>query len=200
MKILSNTTSPFARVARIALIEKGLPAEGLRMMNPWTEDADMARLNPASRVPTLELPSGLPLTESLLILMWLEKTRPEPSLLGSGADIERIMSKAGLAMGVIEAMANLVTGRMQIDPAFEGGKVGRKRVGTVVEGFWRLEADPPAYEGAAPNVAVITAVVALDYLRLRFKDAPWVEPTPRLDALRGSVAQRTAFATTEPYV
>ena len=65
MKILSNTTSPFARVARIALIEKGVLAEGLRMMNPWGEDAEMARLNPASRVPTLELPSGVPLTESL---------------------------------------------------------------------------------------------------------------------------------------
>ena len=105
------------------------------MMNPWGEDAEMARLNPASRVPTLELPSGIPLTESLLILLWLEKTRPEPSLLGSGEDLDNILSKAGLAIGVIEAMANLVTGRMQIDPAFEGGKVGKKRVGTVVEGL-----------------------------------------------------------------
>jgi glutathione S-transferase len=200
MKILSNTTSPFARVARIALIEKGLPAEGLRMMNPWTEDADMARLNPASRVPTLELPSGLPLTESLLILMWLEKTRPEPSLLGSGADIERIMSKAGLAMGVIEAMANLVTGRMQIDPAFEGGKVGRKRVGTVVEGFWRLEADPPAYVGGVPDLSVLTAVVAVDYLALRFPDHPWVEPIPKLGALRDAVSGRPAYAETKPYL
>ena len=200
MKILSNTTSPFARVARIALIEKGLPAEGLRMMNPWTEDADMARLSPASRVPTLELPSGLPLTESLLILMWLEKTRPEPSLLGSGADIERIMSKAGLAMGVIEAMANLVTGRMQIDPAFEGGKVGRKRVGTVVEGFWRLEADPPAYVGGVPDLSVLTAVVAVDYLALRFPDHPWVEPIPKLGALRDAVSGRPAYAETKPYL
>ena len=41
-----------------------------------------------------------------------------------------------------------------------------------------------------PNVAVLTAVVALDYLRLRFKDAPWVEPTPALDALRAKVADR----------
>ncbi len=200
MKILSNTTSPFARVARIALIEKGLPAEGLRMMNPWTEDADMARLSPASRVPTLELPSGLPLTESLLILLWLEKTRPEPSLLGSMADIERIMSKAGLAMGVVEAMANLVTGRMQIDPAFEGGKVGRKRVGTVVEGFRRLEADPPAYVGGVPDLSVLTAVVAVDYRALRFPDHPWVEPIPKLEALRDAVSGRPAYAETKPYL
>lgn len=200
MKILSNTTSPFARVARIALIEKGVPAEGLRMMNPWGPDDEMARLNPASRVPTLELPSGLPLTESLLILLWLEKTRPEPSLLGSGAELDRVISKAGLAMGVIEAMANLVTGRMQIDPAFEGGKVGRKRVGTVVEGFRRLEADPPVHAGGVPDISVLTAVVAVDYLPLRFPDHPWVEPIPRLQALRDSLADRPAYADTRPYV
>ena len=199
MKILSNTTRPFARLARIALIEKGVPDKGLRIMNPWGEDAEMARLNPAGRVPTLELPSGLPLTESLLILLWLEKTRPEPALLGSGAAAERILSRAGLAMGVIEAMANLVTGRMQIDPAFEGGKVGRKRVGTVVEGFRRLEADPPAYAGGVPDLAVLTAVVAVDYRALRFPDHPWVEPVPRLQALRDAVSDRPAYADTKPY-
>ena len=199
MRILSNTTSPFARVARIALIEKGLSAEGLRMMNPWGEDAEMARLNPASRVPTLELPSGLPLTESLLILLWLEKTVPEPSLLGTG-DIDRVVSRAGLAMGVVEAMANLVTGRMQIDPAFEGGKVGRKRVGTVIEGFRRLEADPPTYAGGVPDISVLASVVAVDYLPLRFPDHPWVEPIPNLAALRDAVSDRPAYATTKPYV
>ena len=200
MRILSNTTSPFARVARIALIEKGVSAEGLRMMNPWGEDSEMARLNPASRVPTLELPSGIPLTESLLILLWLEKTRPEPSLLGNGDGLENTLSKAGLAMGLIEAMANLVTGRMQIDPAFEGGKVGRKRVGTVVEGFRRLEADPPVYTAGVPDISVLTTVVAVDYLPLRFPDHPWVEPIPRLQALRDAVSDRPAYADTRPYV
>jgi hypothetical protein len=28
---------------------------------------------------------------------------------------------------------------------------------------------------------VITTVTAVDYSSLRFKDAPWVEPIPRLD-------------------
>ena len=106
MKILSNTTSPFARVARIALIEKGFDADGLRMMNPWVDDAEMLRLNPASKVPTLELPSGLPLTESLLILLWLERVRPEPSLLGG--DVDRVVSQAGRAMGVIDASSAVV--------------------------------------------------------------------------------------------
>lgn len=198
MKILSNTTSPFARIARIALIEKGFDASGLRMMNPWSADDEMLRLNPASKVPTLELPSGVPLTESLLILWWLEQKVPEPPLLGD--DLDLTISLAGRAMGVIEAMANMVTGRMQIAPDFEDGKVGLKRRRTVVEGFRKLESDPPAYRGGVPDIAVLTTVVAVDYLPLRFKDQPWVEPIPRLEALRDAVSDRPAYATTKPYI
>ncbi len=198
MRILSNTTSPFARIARVALIEKGYDASGLRMMNPWADDAEMLRLNPASKVPTLELPSGLPLSESLLILLWLEKTVPEPSLLGD--DVDRVVSQAGLAMGVIDAMANLVTGRMQIDAGFEDSRVGLKRRRTVVNGFRALEADPPPYRGGVPDIAVLTAAVAADYLPLRFPDHPWVEPIPKLEALRNAVADRPAFAETKPYI
>ena len=71
---------------------------------------------------------------------------------------------------------------------------------TVVTGLRPLEADPPAYQGGTPNVAVITTVVAFDYLRLRFAEAPWVEPTPRLEALAAAVAARPAFAATKPYI
>lgn len=201
MRILTNTTSPYARIARVALAEKGFDLGDTRVLNPWADDAEMLRLNPASRVPTLELESGLPLTESLLILLWLERKVPEPSLLaGAGGGLDRIVSRAGLAMGVIDAMANIVTGVMQIDPGFAESRVGLKRRRTVVTGLRALEADPPGYGGGTPDVAVITAAVAVDYLRLRFKDAPWVEPTPRLDALRDAVAGRPSFASTKPYV
>jgi glutathione S-transferase len=47
---------------------------------------------------------------------------------------------------------------------------------------------------------VLTAIVALDYLRLRFADAPWLEPLPKLDALRAAVGERAAYASTRPYV
>ena len=76
-------------------------------------------------------------------------------------------------MGVIDAMANIVTNTMQVDPGFGESRVGLRRRRTIVTGFRALEAEPPAYSGGTPNVAVITTVVALDYLRLRFKEAPW---------------------------
>ncbi len=198
MRILSNTTSPYARIARIALSEKGFDLSATQFLNPWSDDQALLDLNPAARVPTLMTDAGLPITESLLILLWLEKKVPEPSLLEGPLDL--LISQAGRAMGIIDAMANIVTGVMQMDPNWDETRVGLRRRRSIVNGLRGLEADPPAYGFGTPNVATITAVVALDYLRLRFKDKPWVEPTPRLDALRASVAQRASFAATEPYV
>ncbi|MBE7203109.1 MAG: glutathione S-transferase family protein [Parafilimonas terrae] len=198
MRILTNTTSPYARIARIALGEKGFDLSPTEIVNPWADPASLIGLNPASRVPTLEADSGLPLTESLLILLWLEKKQPQPSLLDG--DLDRLVSQAGRAMGVIDAMANIITGVMQMDPNWGETRVGLKRRRTVVTGLRPLEADPPAYGGGTPDIAVITAVVAVDYLKLRFADAPWVEPIPRLQALRDEVAERPAFKSTEPYI
>jgi glutathione S-transferase len=198
MKIISNTTSPYARIARIALSEKGIDLADTQFVNPWGDEPLLLDLNPSARVPTLRTDEGVPLTESLLILMWLEKKIPEPSLLDGSLDW--VISQAGRAMGVIDAMVHIIIGVMQMDPNFGEHRVGLRRRRSIVNGLRAIEIDPPVYDGRTPNVAVITSVVALDYLRMRFKNAPWVEPTPRLDALRAKVAARPAFASTEPYV
>ncbi len=198
MRILTNTTSPYARIARIALGEKGFDLSPTEFLNPWEDAPALLELNTAARVPTLQLDDGVALTESLLIVLWLEKKVPEPSLLAGPLD--RVISQAGRAMGVIDAMANIVTGRMQMDPNWGETRVGLRRRRSIINGFRAIEADPPAYSGGTTNVAVITSVVALDYVKLRFADATWGEPTPRLEALRRQVAERPAFAKTEPYI
>jgi glutathione S-transferase len=198
MKIISNTTSPYARIARIALAEKGFDLSGTKFVNPWADESELIGLNPASRVPTLETDGGLPLTESLLILLWLEKKIPEPSLLEGPLDL--IVSQAGRAMGVIDAMVHIIIGVMQMDPNWGETKVGLRRRRTIVTGLAALEKAPPVYSGGVPHIGVLTAIVALDYLRLRFADAPWLEPLPKLDALRAAVGERPAYASTRPYV
>lgn len=198
MRILTNTTSPYARIARIALGEKGFDLAGTEIVNPWDDAPTLLALNTAARVPTLQTDAGLPITESLLILLWLECKIPEHSLLTG--DLDRIVSLAGRAMGVIDAQATIVTHRMQVDPDFADHRVGKRRIRTIVHGLAALEADPPAYGGGTPDIAVITAVVARDYLDLRFKDEPWVAATPRLDALVAATSERPAFRNTKPYI
>ena len=110
------------------------------------------------------------------------------------------MSRAGRAMGVIDAMVAIVAGVAKSDPHWGETQVGLRRRRTIVTGLHALDADAPAYGGGTPDVSVVTAVVAFDYLRLRFGDAPWVEPTPRLEALRDAVDARPSFASTRPHV
>ena len=51
MQLLINTTSPYARLARIALIEKGLDIAPT-LVDPWADDRRLRRANAATRVPS----------------------------------------------------------------------------------------------------------------------------------------------------
>lgn len=209
MQLLANTTSPFVRIARIAMIEKGLTVEPT-VVDPWADDARLREANAATRVPSLVLDNGIPLTESLLIVQWLEATRPAPqwpSLLG--ADTERIasvLSRAGIAIGAIEASVHTIITRKVTAPVlFDETPVGLRRRRSMVEGMERLEAvardmtgSDPA--GQVPTLDIVCAVVLFDYQHLRFGDQAWLPATPALKALAEAVRARPSFAQTMPRI
>jgi glutathione S-transferase len=207
MQLLANTTSPFVRIARIAMIEKGLAIEPT-LVNPWADDARLREANAATRVPTLVLDNGIPLTESLLIVQWLEATRPAPqwpSLLG--ADPQRIagvLSRAGIALGAIEASVHTIITRKVTAPAlFDETPVGLRRRRSMVEGLQRLEALAAEMSAAdvaqnAPSLDTICTVVLFDYQQFRYGDQPWLPATPALKALSEAARARASFAQTLP--
>jgi len=252
MRLYFSTTSPYARIARVALVEKGLvdadgalrrvgsadEAEHLRgdglglasardharvsdpnreldrisespaadpwcdalpplgtLTDPWRDDPGLVEAIPSVRVPTLVLDSGLPITESLLIVLWLETQRPSPSLLGVAPD--QVISKAGVAMGAIDAAAAIIIGRRN-DAGFDESPVGLRRRRSIVGALRRLEASPPRLDGDTADLAVITSVVLLDYIRFRFTASPWLPTTPTLNALAAHCRERPSFATTLP--
>jgi glutathione S-transferase len=51
---------------------------------------------------------------------------------------------------------------------------------------------------APPRLDAIAAVTAIDYLRFRFPDAPWLPALPALDALSQAWRERVSFAKTMP--
>jgi len=202
MRILINTTSPYARLARIGLIEKGVEVVEEQLVNPWADDQPLLDVNPAARVPAVVTEEGRHLTESLLILMRLEHTYPEPSLLG--ADVDKTMETTGIAYGVIEASVHTLVGRLISEGSisatgFDEKPVGLRRRRTILKSLAILDASPPAYAGGTPDLAVITTVVALEYAKFRFGGAPWWNSFPGLEALARSVAERPSFASTKPF-
>ena len=195
MRLYFSTTSPYARIARVALAEKGFVDVDGALTDPWNDEPGLLAANPSARVPAGVLDSGLPLTESLLIVLWLETQRPAPSLLGSEPD--RAISRAGIAMGAIDAAAAIIISR-RIDPGFDESPIGLRRRRSVIGALERLEADPPQLTGATADLAAITAVVLVDYIRFRFAGAPWLPAVPRLDALAARSRERGSFASTVP--
>lgn len=207
MQLLANTTSPFVRIARIAMIEKGLDVEPT-LVDPWADDARLREANAATRVPTLVLDNGIPLSESLLIVQWLEATRPAPqwpSLLGAEPErIAGVLSRAGIALGAIEASVHTIITRKVTAPVlFDETPVGLRRRRTMVEGMQRLEAVAADMSSAnvaqrAPSLDTICAVVLFDYQQFRYSDQPWLPATPALKALSEAMRARASFAQTLP--
>jgi len=196
MQLFINTTSPYARIARIALAEKGRTDIAPEIVDPWADAPRLLEVNSAARVPALVTDDGRVLTESLLIVLWLESQRPQPSLLGE--DRVGVVSRAGVAMGVIDAAVHTLIGRKCTDAAFDDAPVGLRRRRSMVNGLLRLEADPPRWRSGAPDLAAITAVVAVDYVRFRFADAAWMPAVAQLDALAAQLNTRPSFETSRP--
>lgn len=190
-----SATSPYARIVRIALREKGVKVDE-QIVDPWSDAPALLGANPAGRVPALQLAGGRTLTESLLIVLWLEATHPRPSLIGHEATT--VLSQAGTAMGAIDAAVAIVSGRRTVNPDYDKLPVGVRRIRTIVESLKRLNGDVPAYEGTVPSVAAISAVVALDYIRFRLPNADWMPAVDRLDSLLAATAGRASVAETRP--
>lgn len=204
MQLLANTTSPFVRIARVALIEKGLDVEPT-VVDPWADDARLRAANAATRVPTLVLDDGTALTESLLIVQWLEATRPAPdwpSLLGATpAQVAGVLSRAGIALGAIEASVHTIITRKVTAPLlFDETPVGLRRRRTMAEGLERLEARADELTGPQGSLLLdqICAVTLYDYQQFRYGGQPWLPATPRLQALAQALRGRASIAATLP--
>ena len=216
MQLLANTTSPYVRIARVSMIEKGLNVEPT-IVDPWADDPLLRKANAATRVPTLITDDGMPLSESLLIVQWLEHLRPAPdwpSLLGRDlggvSNVSGVLSRAGIALGVIDAAVHTIIIRKVTAPIlFDDTPVGLRRRRTMAEGMARLESaaaqgqltgngNGNGNDASTPTLDAICAVVALDYLRFRFDGQPWLPDMPALDTLSASLGQRASFAQTLP--
>ena len=178
----------------------------------------LRKANAATRVPTLIADDGVPLTESLLIVQWLEHTRPAPdwpSLLGGDVGgVSGVLSRAGIALGVIDAAVHTIIIRKVTAPVlFDDTPVGLRRRRTMAEGMARLEAaatqghltsngngdgNGNGNDATIPTLDAICAVVALDYPRFRFDGQPWLPAMSVLDALSLSLRRRASFMQTLP--
>ena len=200
MKLLIARPSPYARKARVALIEKGIDFETV-IENPWMPQATVASANPLAKVPALVLDDGSTVYDSRVIFEYIETLGRPPRLIPEKPDL-RIAHKQieALADGLCDAVVLIVlerarTAAMQSSEWIERQ---RKKVPAATQELARLLGDREWFTEAGFGLAEIATVCALGYVDLRFPEFDWRSAAPNLERLFARLSARPSFAQTKP--
>lgn len=198
MNLYFSQGSPYARIVRIALMEKHLTAQITeRQVDPWSDDADLGAHNPMMRVPTLVTEDGACLTESLLIIHYLEARFPETPLVPADRR-EETLSLAGRGMGLIDAGVQTFQIRRFLKTDDAPGKLESRRLAALRRGLSSLENRVPAAAGEVVDLGCITVGSALAWLDLRLPDLALTNEYPALASWLADLNLRPSFRMTAP--
>lgn len=201
MKLVGSPNSPFARKARVLLLEKGLPFDWLSEM-PFGPETRVPEFNPLGKVPALVTDAGRTLFDSRVIVEYVETLAPRDAFVPTD-DRGRIEVKRweALADGCSDAQAVIVFERRRTDPAtisadwiaWQTAKIDR----ALAEMSRELGGARWCY-GDRFTLADIAVVCSLGHLDIRLKEIPWRTRHPNLSALVDRLHERPSFAGTMP--
>lgn len=198
MHLYVNITSPFVRLVRLAIEEKGLADRvTLERVDPWADPEAFLKANPAGRVPTLTTDDGHVFAEAHLILRYLDEIA-QPAVFPS-EDLARTLEIAAPALGATEASTAIIIGRKS-SPDFDTDMVGSKRYRSIASGLAWLNANLPRDFADRPDIANFAAVTLIDYVVFRFPDRDWLGDLPALRAWRDRQKGRPSVEATMPYI
>jgi len=204
MKLFHTQGSPYARMARMAVIETGLEGRVTPVETTLRDPAStLLPMSPAGRVPALVLDNGTVLTETALILAYLGTLVPArtPLLLPlGGSDGWRGMAAFGRVVGMIDGIA--VWNRELRRPEHERSPgviaLETTRANRLADA---LERDVAAGGyGGGVDAGWIALACTLGYCERRHRVWAWREGRPALASWLDAAATRPSFAATLPPV
>jgi len=199
MKLYITPGSPYARMARIVVLEKGLESRvEIIAAKTRVTDSPYYRTNPSGRVPYLIRDDGVGLEESAVICAYLDHLDGNPAFdLPAGDQAWEARRLEALARSMLDGLA--VWGREMLRPQHERspGVVQHEtdRAQRMAD-VWELEIDHPLMRGAL-NMAQITLACALG-LEARIPHLRWRPGHPKLCDWFGRIAARPSIAATAP--
>ncbi len=203
MKLYITEGSPYARIVRTFLHEKGLQ-DRVEIIYAQTRKAGSPyyQINPSGRVPYLTRDQGAPLEESALIVDWLDQLDGKPMFtLPSG--------EAGWEARRLEALARSLMDGLAVWSR-ENSRAADERSPTTIKhetarsarmaDVWENTIDHPWMHSAPsspPNMAQITLACALG-MDARNADWHWRPGRPKLASWYERFATRPSFVASAP--
>lgn len=187
--LYQTPTSPYARMVRIVLKEKGL-GDRFAILEAETRKAGSSyyAINPSGRVPYLERADGSGLEDSPLIIEYLDGLRP-PLQFAGNFEVRRLEA---VARSMLDGVA--VWARERRRPKTEQSPTivahERARAARLAD-FWEREVAHPLMQEDL-NLAQLTLIVTLQLEgRLGFE---WREGRAQLAAWADRIAERPSIA------
>ena len=196
MKLYVTPGSPYARMARIVVLEKALERRvEIILAKTRAAGSPYYGINPSGRVPYLVRDDGVGMEESALICAYLDRLDGAPKFeLPQGWEPRRLEA---LARSMLDGLA--VWGRELTRPPSERSpsliQHEAERARRMVE-LWEREADHPLLLGPL-NMVQVTLACGLG-MAIRNPDFQWRRDHPKLRAWLDPIAARSSFAATAP--
>ena len=167
MQIFLNATSPFARVARVVAIEKGL-ADRVELVwcDPWNNAPALLAKHPQARIPVLVTDDGQSISESLLIAQYLDHIGQGERLVAP-AQMSTILARTSVAYGPMEAAFNVVIARKYEGETADSSVMGQRRLAAVGRALAQLEKSVSTPIVEQITLDHIATAVALAYVQFR---------------------------------
>ena len=199
MKLYITPGSPYARIARIVVIEKGLEHRveviGAETRRP---DSPYYGVNPSGRVPYLVRDDGVGFEESAVICAYLDRLDGRPAFdLPAGEEEWEARRLTALATSMLDGIS--VWGREITRPRNEQSPTVIRHEtdrGIRMTDLWEAEIEHPLMRGAL-NLPQITLACALG-LEARNPFFRWRPGRSKLCDWFGEIAARPSFAATAP--
>ena len=182
MKLYDGGRAPNPRRVRVFLAEKGIkvPTEQVDLGKLQQRSDAYTAINPMQRVPALVLDNGTVITESIAICRYFEALYPDPPLFGRGAiDIALVeMWQRRVELHLLLPVSNVfrhlhpAMKQMEDPQVAEWGEANKSRVMTFLRFLDGELKSRPYLAGKDFTVADITAMIAVDFMRVTKLSVP----------------------------
>ena len=199
MKLYVTPGSPYARMARIVAIEKGLEKRvEVIFAQTRTAGSPYYRINPSGRVPYLLRDDGVGMEESALICDWFDQLDGKPAFaLPAGEAGWEARRLEGLARSLLDGLSVWLRETYRPESERSPGVIRHEieRAQRMLD-LWEREIGHPWMRGAL-NMAQLTLACALG-LEARNPDFDWRSGHAALRDWYAPLAARPSFTATAP--
>lgn len=203
-QLIVSLTSPYARKARIAALEKNLDFEMIVDV-PWNADTGVIQLNPLGKVPVWVTGEGEAIYDSRVIVEYLDAIADPKLFPENPLDKIKVKQLEALSDGIMDASLCIFAERKKRPTELQYQGWTDRQFEKIHRGLAKLAellADKTYFFGDTLSIADIAVASALGYVGLRFsEDFVWQDKYPNLARFYDDLmVERPSFRTTVPVI